>query len=287
MKLRFLPVFTVVILTARINYGGASDDHEELQFKFIRECLTLSLQLSYQVPCEIAFVKFVLSFKGITSENMVAPKEGSLDTVGYYGNYFDVTFPNRLIINNALFWTNTKFMVQTLLVIGVNITTYDSIFGTRVIEDLRATKNVIRWCSKPDQRVLINCNCLTFQAVYVFLAEAARRLARNVVGNSFYLTADGYFAELSLYNEQVLSTLLKRESRCTRITVINIIPKDSKTRCGSGRLSKLEKAVRGTRSYVCFDVYGDHYQPSIEFLQCISDLMDNLSVGMFSVHESA
>ena len=281
MKLRFYWVFIAVILTTNIKYG-ASDDYGELRLKFIQRCLTVSLQLHYRVSCEIAFIEFVSSFKGIASESMVAPKEGSSATLGYYGDYFDVTwFPNRPIVNNALFWTNTKFMVQTLLEIGMNITTLDSIFGTHIIEDLRTTKNVTKWCSKPDWRILINCKCQTFQAVYVFWAEAARRLAQNVVGNSFYLTADAYFAEISFYNEQVLRTLLKREGRCTRITVINIIPKDSKTRCGSGRLSKLEKAVKGRLSYLCFDVYGDHYDPSIEFVQCISYLIDDLSKGTF------
>ena len=284
MKPHLFWIFFFVTLTTNVKYGTSHDDSGELHVKFVQRCLAMTLQLPYQiyVSCEDAFGKFVSSFKGITSENMVAPKEGSLETARYYSDYFDVSlFPNRPTVNNALFWTNTKLLAQRLLAIGVSITTYDSIFGTRIIEDLHTTNEVTNWCSKPDRRVLINCKCLTIQAVYVFWAEAAERLAQIVVGNSFYLTADAYFAKMSIYNEQVLSTLLKKESRCTRITVINIIPKDSIARCGTGKLLNLEKAVKGTLSYSCFDVYGDHYQPSIELIQCISDLIDDLSVGVF------
>ena len=284
MKLCFPWIFTVITLTTNTKYG-ASDDYGELRAKFSRMCRIMSLKFNCRISCENAFRKFVLSLKGMTTECMMAPKENSsVITTGYYGAYFQATlFQNQPILNNALFWTNTKLVVQRLLATGVNITTYDSIFSTSIIKELRTEKAVTKWCSESDGGIFINSNCQTFQAVYVFWAEAARRFAQNAVGNSFYLTADAaYYPEISLYNEQVLSTLLKRENMCTGITVINIIPRDSKTRCGSGRLSKLEKAVKGTLNYRCFDVYGDHYQPTIELIQRISYLIALLSVGMSS-----
>ena len=281
VRIRFLWIFTFIILTTNIKYGVSSDDYRELRSKFIRRCRIIAMQFHCQISCENALRKFISSFIGLTSKCMVAPKESSSVKAGYYDSYFDITlFPNQTFIHNALFWTGTKLVAQALLTIGTNITTYDSLFSTHVIEELRAEKEVSQWCSQPNRRILINSNCRTFQAVYVFWAEAARRLAENVFGNSYYLTADGYFAEISIYNEHILSTLLKKESMCSGITVINIIPKDSKTRCGSGRLSKLEKAVSGTLNYRCFDVYGYHYQLSIQLIQCVSDLIDDLSEGM-------
>ena len=280
MNLGSLWIFTFVVLATNIK-SGASDDYEKLQKTFCQECRAILIRFDCRISCEKVLKRFLLSFIGMISEHMVAPKESSLVEAGYYDDYFDVTlFPNQPIIDNALFWTGTKLVAKKLVAAGANVTTYDSIFGTHIIEDLRAREDVIKWCSSPDRSVLLNENCLTFQPVYVFWAEAARRLARNVVGKTYYLTADGYFAEISIYNEQVLSTLLKRRSMCTGINVINIIPKDSKTRCGSGRLSKLEKAVNGTLNYRCFDVYGYHYQPSVQLIQCISDLIDDLSEGI-------
>ena len=280
MKLHFLWIFTFVVLTKNIKYG-ASDDYEKLQKMFSRRCRDVFFQFDCRISCEKVFRSFLSSFKGMTSESMVAPKESSLMMAGYYDDYFDVTlFPNQPIVDNALFWTSTKLVAKKLVAVGVNITTYDSIFGTHIIEDLRARKDVTKWCSRLDRRVWLNENCLTFQPVYVFWAEAARRLAQNVVGKTYYLTADAYFAEISIYNDQVLSILLKKESMCSGITVINIIPKDSKNRCGSGRLSKLEKAVKGTLNYLCFDVYGDRYRSSIPLLQCISDLIGFWSEGI-------
>ena len=282
MKLCCPWIFTVITLTTNIKYG-ASDDYGELRAKFTQMCRTMSWKFKCQISCENAFRSFVLSFKGMKSECMVAPKENSsVITTGYYGAYFDATsFQDQPILNNALFWINTNFfVVQGLLEIGVNITTYYGMFSTSIIGDLQ---DVAKWCSEPDGGIFINSNCQTYQAVHVFWEEAARRFAQYVVGNSFYLTAyAGYYARISLYSEHVLSTLLKRENMCTGITVINITPRDSKTRCGSGGLSKLEKAVKGTLNYQCFDVYGEHYQPTDGLLQCISDLIKHLSVGMSS-----
>ena len=281
MKLVVLWIFTVSTLTININHGEASDDYKKLCSKFLRSCRTISLKFKYPVSCENAFSKFILSFKGRTSKKMMVPLKNSPLIAGYYAAYFEATsFPSKHIIDTSLFWTKTKLVVQGLLALGADITTYDSVFSTSIIEHMRTKKAVNRWCSKTDRKILINANCRTFQAVYVFWAEAAKILAQMVIGNSFYLTAEAYFGEISLYSEQVLSTFLKVENLCTGITVINITPTNSTTICGTGRLARLEKAAKPILNYQCFDVFGDHYSPSMQLINCIDHLITSLSRGM-------
>ena len=279
MRIEYLVPLIGVMLMLTLN-SCVADDHHLLRLKFTRSCLDTATEMDAQVSCRAAFFYFITGFGWKESSEMTTPPRlGHYRE--YYNYYFEETwFPKEPVENNSLFWTNTKNVIPALIQAGANIKPLQSIVSVGIVEKMRKIKNVHRWCSNVAGSVFMNANCKTFQAVYVFWAEASKRLAKQVKGISFYLTSDAYFGDISMYNEFVLGTLLSLESLCTEIVVINVTPEGSTTTCGSGRLLRLEDKVKGKLRYQCFDVFGYTYQ-SAPLVPCIKGIVDSISRGKY------
>ena len=95
------------------------------------------------------------------------------------------------------------------------------------------------------KNVKINENCNSGHASGVFWAEALKRMAAKVVGNSFFLTSNAYFSPTSYFGLYELSILLMDKSPSTSLSVLNVNPRGSDMPCGMGSISDLGRNGQG------------------------------------------
>ena len=277
----FKVVAIPLVLLAGLELFCEADDLDELSTAFATSCNEVKSAFEEDlIDCGHVLQKFIGSFRGINTDGMQDPPD-VYEYSGYYENYFKAAKFVRNIHNNGLFWSRTQTLQKALVTAKVGIKCADNTFAMKVIDYMTAEEEIEKWCSDTDKSVSINDRCNSDRATAVFWAEASKRMAIKVIGESFYLTTGGYFGPTSYFNRFELSTLLKDESPSTGLSVFNVNSKGSTTLCGTGQLKDLEEMVKPTLVYRCFDVYGDPNKPS-EFpaiVACLKDIIAALSGG--------
>ena len=277
----FKVVAIPLVLLAALELFCKADDLDQLSTAFATSCNAVKSAFEKDlIDCGHIRQKFIGSFRGINTDGMQNPPD-VFEYSGYYVNYFKAAKFVKSIHNNGLFWSRTQKLQKALVAADVDIKCADNTFAMKVIDYMFAVEGIKHWCSDTDNSVYVNERCNSDRASAVFWAEASKRMATKVVGESFYLTTGGYFGPTSYFNRFELSTLLKDESPSTGLSVFNVNSKGSTTLCGRGQLKDLEEKVGHTIAYRCFDVYGDPNQPSElpAIVDCLEDIIEALSDG--------
>ena len=222
--------------------------------------------------CRLASETFLRALRSFTVRDAI---NTPLATRQYFSEYFRVTFFPEKIVDDAVFFGGGALkLLDVMTNKDVPFEGLHTIYGTRIMDRLYRF-GVQNWCSARRDQIYVNDRCDRKPVAYQrFWDEAGYLLASRTVGKGYYIATKGHFTLNGGFSRE-LEVLLGKRSRCTALTMLNVVKPDQLERHScekSWTIRKLRGKIAGSLLFSCADYVTVTMEPTPGLVEGLRDV---------------